>query len=62
MKNKPIFFTGVHKAELLECGVWPVKADEILAETGGAGRACLMDIQNTSRKFSTGIVFDWRNI
>ena len=68
MKNKQIFFTGVHKAELLECGVRPVKADEVLTGTvytvisGGTGRACIMGMQNTSRKFSTGTVFDWRYI
>jgi len=57
MKNKQIFFTQVHKAELLECDVRPIAENEVLTEmeytvvSGGTERACILGMQNTSQKF-----------
>ncbi len=58
MKNKQIFFTDVHKAELLERDVPDIKENEVLTETeytvisGGTERACILGMENTSRRFS----------
>ena len=57
MKSKQIFFTEVHKAELLEVDVPELKENEVLIETeytvisGGTERACIMGMNNTSQKF-----------
>ena len=57
MKTKRIFFTAVHKAELLETELPALKADEGLTEmeytviSGGTERACILGMQNTSQKF-----------
>lgn len=58
MKNKQIFFTGVHKAELLETEIPSViPPGDVLAETvytvisGGTERACIMGMDNTPKKF-----------
>ena len=57
MKSKQIFFTEVHKAELLEDDVPELKENEVLIETeytvisGGTERACLMGMNNTPQKF-----------
>ena len=57
MKTKRIFFTAVHKAELLETELPALKADEVLTEmeytviSGGTERACILGMQNTSQKF-----------
>lgn len=54
---KKIFFTDVHKAELLDAEVSEPVKDEVLAEmeytviSGGTERACIMGMNNTSRKF-----------
>ena len=56
MKSKQIFFTDIHKAELLEVDVSELKADEVLTETeytvisGGTERAVLMGMPNTQGK------------
>ena len=48
MENKQIFFTGVHKAELLENEVGQIKENEVLTKmeytviSGGTERACLI--------------------
>lgn len=58
MKNKQIYFTGVHKAELLETEIPSViPPGDVLAETvytvisGGTERACIMGMDNTPKKF-----------
>lgn len=57
MKNRQIFFTGIHKAELLEADVSKIKENEVLTEmeytvvSGGTERACIMGMNNTSQKF-----------
>ena len=57
MKSKKIFFTGVHKAELLEVDVRELAENEVLTEmeytvvSGGTERACIMGLNNTSQKF-----------
>lgn len=57
MKNKQIFFTAVHQAELLEADVREIQENEVLAEmeytiiSGGTERACITGMQNTSQKF-----------
>lgn len=57
MKNKQIFFTGIHKAELLENEVRDVKENEVLTRmeytvvSGGTERACILGMNNTSQKF-----------
>ncbi|MBQ7335108.1 MAG: zinc-binding alcohol dehydrogenase [Clostridia bacterium] len=57
MKNKQIFFTAVHKAELLEVDVPELKENEVLTEmeytvvSGGTERACILGMNNTSQKF-----------
>ncbi len=57
MKNKQIFFTDVHKAELWENEVSVPKADEVLVKmeytviSGGTERACILGMNNTSQKF-----------
>lgn len=57
MENKQIFFTGVHKAELLENEVDQVKENEVLTKmeytviSGGTERACLLGMNNTSKKY-----------
>lgn len=57
MKNKQIFFTGVHKAELLENEVREIKENEVLAQmeytvvSGGTERACILGMKNTSQNF-----------
>ena len=53
MKSKRIFFTEVHKAELLEVDVPEICENEVLVEmeytviSGGTERACIMGMQNT---------------
>ena len=57
MLNKQIFFTDVHKAELLENEVGKVRENEVLTRmeytvvSGGTERACLMGMKNTSQNF-----------
>lgn len=57
MKNKQIFFTDIHKAELLECDVRDVKSNQVLTKmeytviSGGTERACILGMNNTSQKF-----------
>ena len=57
MLNKQIFFTDVHKAELLENEVSMVNETEVLVRmeytvvSGGTERACIMGMNNTSQKF-----------
>ena len=57
MKGKQIFFTAVHKAELLETEIREIEANEVLTEmeytvvSGGTERACIMGMPNTSQKF-----------
>lgn len=57
MQNKQIFFTGVHKAELLENSVRKPADNEVLAKmeytvvSGGTERANLMGMNNTSQSF-----------
>lgn len=57
MLNKQIFFTDVHKAELLENQVRKVNETEVLVRmeytvvSGGTERACIMGMKNTSQKF-----------
>ena len=57
MLNKQIFFTDVHKAELLENEVCKIKGNEVLAKmeytvvSGGTERACILDMNNTLQKF-----------
>ncbi|MBQ8357669.1 MAG: zinc-binding alcohol dehydrogenase [Clostridia bacterium] len=57
MKNKQIFFTDIHKAELLEVDVRDIKENEVLAETeytvvsGGTERANLLATKNTGQRF-----------
>jgi len=57
MNCKKIFFTDVHKAELLDTEVSAPVKNEVLAEmeytviSGGTERACIMGMNNTSRKF-----------
>ena len=57
MRNKQIFFTGVHRAELLENEVGKVKENEVLTRmeytvvSGGTERACLLGMNNTSQNY-----------
>lgn len=57
MKNKQIFFTDVHKAELIENERDAPSGDEVLVRmeytviSGGTERACILGMQNTVRKF-----------
>lgn len=57
MKTKQIFFTEVHRAELLEVDVRPINEHEVLIEmeytviSGGTERACILGMNNTIRKF-----------
>lgn len=57
MLNKQIFFTDVHKAELLENEIDKVNENEVLVKTeytvisGGTERACILGMNNTSQKF-----------
>ena len=57
MLNKQIFFTAIHKAELLENELPKVKANEVLVKmeytviSGGTERACILGMHNTSQKF-----------
>lgn len=55
MRNKQIFFTGVHKAELVENEIGKVKENEVLTKmeytvvSGGTERACILGMNNTSQ-------------
>lgn len=55
--NKQIFFTDIHKAELLECEIGDINANEVLTRmeytvvSGGTERACILGMNNTSQKF-----------
>ena len=55
--NKQIFFTDIHKAELLHCDIGDVNPDEVLTRmeytvvSGGTERACILGMNNTSKKF-----------
>lgn len=57
MKGKQIFFTAIHKAEVLEVEVPTPKRGEVLCDmeytvvSGGTERACIMGMPNTSQKF-----------
>lgn len=57
MKNQKIYFTGVHRAELLEEDVREIRDNEVLTQmeytvvSGGTERACIMGMENTSQKF-----------
>ena len=57
MKSKQIFFTDVHKAELLEVDVCAPNSHEVLTEmeytviSGGTERACILGTNNTARRF-----------
>lgn len=58
MKNKQIFFTDIHKAELIENQVREnLDANEVLVKmdytvvSGGTERACIMGMNNTSQQF-----------
>ena len=48
MENYKIFFTDVHKAELLPAGIDPIGENDVLVKTdytvvsGGTERACIM--------------------
>lgn len=65
MENKQIFFTGVHKAELLENEVDQVKENEVLTKmeytviSGGTERACLLGMNNTSKKYPMSFRLLW---
>lgn len=57
MLNKQIFFTDVHKAELVENDLRGVRENEVLTRTeytvvsGGTERACILGMNNTSQNF-----------
>lgn len=57
MKNKQIFFTKIHKAELIENVVPEFGANDVLVKmeytvvSGGTERACIMGMQNTPCRF-----------
>ena len=57
MKNKKIYFTEIHKAELLEEEVCDLRSDEVLVEmeytvvSGGTERACILGMNNTVQTF-----------
>ena len=57
MLNKQIFFTDVHKAELLENEVGKVKENEVLTKmeytvvSGGTERACILGMNNTPQNY-----------
>ncbi len=57
VKNKQIFFTAVHKAELLSNEISAPDGTKVLVKmeytvvSGGTERACIMGMQNTSGKF-----------
>lgn len=57
MLNKQIFFTDVHKAELLENEVAKVKENEVLTKmeytvvSGGTERACILGMNNTPQNY-----------
>lgn len=57
MRNKQIFFTDVHKAELLENVIPQPSGNEVLAEmeytviSGGTERACILGMNNISPRF-----------
>ena len=57
MLNKQIFFTDVHKAELLEGEVRGIKENEVLTRTeysvisGGTERACILGSNNIAHSF-----------
>lgn len=57
MLNKQIFFTDVHKAELLENEVGKVKENEVLTKmeytvvSSGTERACILGMNNTPQNY-----------
>ncbi len=57
MENKQIFFTDLHKAELIENEVSEPRCGEVLVKmeytviSGGTERACILGMNNTSGKF-----------
>lgn len=57
MKNKQIFFTHVHQAELLESELGEIGRQDVLVETeytvisGGTERACILGMKNVSPTF-----------
>lgn len=57
MKNKQIFFTDIHKAELLENEKGDPTGTEVLVRmeytvvSGGTERACILGMQNTAQEF-----------
>lgn len=57
MRGKQIFFTAIHKAELLETEIREIKENEVLTEmeytvvSGGTERACIMGMPNTLQQF-----------
>ena len=61
MKNKQIFFTGIHQAELLECEIPLLQANDVLVRTeytvisGGTERANILGMKNTPQKFPASL-------
>ena len=61
MKNRQIYFTEIHKAELLEYELREINPHELKVRmlytvvSGGTERACIMGMQNTSQKFPTSL-------
>ena len=59
MLNKQIFFTDIHRAELLEKEIRKINDNEVLVKmeytviSGGTERACILGMNNTSQKFPT---------
>ena len=57
MFTKQIIFTAIHKAELLDCPVPPIRENDVLTEmeytvvSGGTERACIMGMSNAGKKF-----------
>jgi 2-desacetyl-2-hydroxyethyl bacteriochlorophyllide A dehydrogenase len=61
MENKQIFFTEVHKAELIENEVNMPEKDEVLVRmeytvvSGGTERAVILGMNNTAKRFPTSL-------
>lgn len=60
-KAKQIFFTAIHKAELLDTELRKIRENEVLTEmeytviSGGTERACIMGSANTAQRFPTSL-------
>ncbi len=56
MLNKQIFFTDIHKAELIENDIGKVKENEVLVKieytvvSCGTEKACILGMNDTSQK------------